>query len=83
MQQREQVCPTICTWDPPTNATANDLDDRGHSAYRWSVVSYVVGGAAIAAGVTMVVLGHDARTTPTIAVAPQPGGAFVLTQLAF
>lgn len=54
-----------------------DLDQQGHDASVNAWILYGVGGAAVAAGVYMFVLGSHDEAAPPITVTPQPGGATV------
>jgi len=56
-------------------ADVASIDRGGKDANQYAIASYVVGGAAITAGVVMVVWG-SAHAQPMI-VAPRPGGATV------
>ena len=80
--ERSNLCPDLCTWEPMTLTHANQLDDQGKSAQRWAAVSYAVAGAALAGGVVMYLLGRDPGRA-TLAAAPQPGGAAVFARIAF
>jgi hypothetical protein len=50
-------CGSFCSADDPDAKHVASLDDSARSAKTLSIVSYVVGGVGVAAGVTLLVVG--------------------------
>lgn len=73
---RNHLCPAPCTWTEELTAQETDLKQRGERASKIAIASYAVGGAALAAGITMLVMSRD-RSETGIALVPTNGGAFV------
>lgn len=73
---------TTCTPLTCTTDTFKTIDDRGHRDQILAITSYAVGGAAIAAGVALYVLGR-AHGDEHVAVLPVPGGAYASVGYAF
>ena len=71
-----------CTALTCNTDTFKTVDDRGHRDQILAITSYAVGGAAIAAGVALYVLGHD-HGDEHVAVLPVPGGAYASIGYAF
>lgn len=67
---------------PCTVQQRADIDDRGNRNETLAITSYAVGAAAIAAGVTLYVLGTHA-SDEHVAVVPLPGGALASVGYAF
>ena len=71
------VCPDPCTsWDPDKRDKRSEIDDKAHLREKLMVGSFVLGGAAIAAGVYLIVTGGERREAP-VAITPTSNGAMV------
>lgn len=58
-------CPSFpCTLTPDQNAERNDLADEGDSLKTGSIVSFVVAGVGLGAGITLFVLSSDTESAP-------------------
>jgi tetratricopeptide (TPR) repeat protein len=71
-----QACPTGCTEakKPPVIAGLDELEDRrarAEDAQRWAVVSYAVGGAALATGAVLAYIGRERTVRSRVRVAPE------------
>jgi hypothetical protein len=78
--QRTSLCQS-CTWTPERDATARDLDRRGHRAASLAIASYTIGGAALAAGVVLYLLGRS--EAPAVEVEPIAGGVSISSRFSF
>jgi tetratricopeptide (TPR) repeat protein len=67
---------------PCDGARLEDYDDRGHRATTIAVVSYAVGGAAIATAIALFVTGRE-HHDPALALVPSPGGGLVVAGFGF
>lgn len=71
------ICPNPCmTWDEDKRNARNAIDDKAHTREKLMVGSFVLGGAAIAAGVYLIVTGGERREAP-VAITPTKNGAMV------
>ena len=62
------ACTPTCTY-----AQIKSIDDQGHRANTFAAIGYIGGGAALAAGITLYVLG--ANRVEHVAITPAPHGA--------
>lgn len=79
-EDRSQRCMAAA---PCTAAQVAHWDDRGHTASVLAVAAYAAGGAALAGGTALYLLGRRRDAEPPIAIAPVPGGALVTAGFAF
>lgn len=70
-------------WTADDQALADRLDHKGNRASSFAIASYALGGAALAAGITMYVLGSRSREPAHVAVIPRTGGALVTGAFTF
>jgi tetratricopeptide (TPR) repeat protein len=69
------VCPNPCTtWDSDKKTTRAEIDDKAALREKLMIGSWIAGGAAIAAGVYLVVTG-GAATEHGVAITPTRNGA--------
>ena len=69
------VCPDRCTsWDPRKTAARQRIDDKAALREKLMVGSSIAGGAAIAAGIYLVVTGGG-ETESSVAITPTRNGA--------
>ena len=76
------ACPTSapCDW----NDELAGLQSDGQDAQRNAIILYSVGGAAVAGGVVLYLLGaHEAAAAPQLSFAPQRGGGSVAAAWTF
>ena len=71
------ICPNPCmTWDPVKRDRRNAIDDKAALREKLMVGSFLVGGAAIAAGVYLIVTGGEPHESG-VAITPTRNGAMV------
>jgi tetratricopeptide (TPR) repeat protein len=76
VSDREALCPSFpCDWNDEKKAREAELLDLGHQHEKLMVASYIVGGAALAAGAVMLVMSHGPHES-SVAIVPTQGGAF-------
>lgn len=79
---REKLCAgqMLCVWTADLSAREAELKARGDRDSELAVAGFVVGGAAVAAGVVLLAMDWSARHTTresAVMVVPTQGGAFV------
>jgi len=62
--QLDARCHSLCSADDPAAKNVASLDDAARSAQTLSIVGFAVGGAGIATGVTLLVLGSHKSEAP-------------------
>jgi tetratricopeptide (TPR) repeat protein len=73
-----------CTTEQRCDADRiNNYDRRGSRANKLMIAGFAVGGAAIAAGVTVYILSRRSSESPAIAIVPLEGGAMVTRGVSF
>jgi tetratricopeptide (TPR) repeat protein len=80
--QVAEACPAAspCDWNPMLESLQSD----GQSAQTTATVLYVVGGAAIAGGVVLYILGaNEASAAPQVAFVPRRGGGSLAATWSF
>ena len=80
---RADICPAPpepCNWTPQRAAREDDLASRGRRASILAITLYAAGGALLAGGATLYVIG---RRSHEVIVVPEPGGAVVGAAFAF
>ncbi|MGE5187089.1 MAG: hypothetical protein ACM31C_33800 [Acidobacteriota bacterium] len=75
-----QAAPCTSEADAQQKAT---FQQRGDAAQRDETIAYAVGGAAVAAGVVLYMLGSHRSDERAVAAVPTPGGALVTAGFAF
>jgi tetratricopeptide (TPR) repeat protein len=68
--------PGECTWDETTMDKRDDADKKGKRAEKLMVGSWIAGGAAVGAGVFLILTGGP-RTERSVAIVPTGNGAMV------
>jgi len=75
--QADAVCPNPCTqWDVAKTEKRASIDDKAHLREKLMIGSWIAGGAAIAAGVYLIVTGGEQTESP-VAITPTRNGAMV------
>jgi len=75
--QADAVCSNPCMqWDAAKAAKRASIDDKAHLREKLMVGSWIAGGAAIAAGVYLIVTGGK-QTESSVAITPTRNGAMV------
>jgi len=75
--QANELCPTDCqAWNEEMTATRKKIDDKAHLHEKLMVGSWIAGGAAIAAGVYLIVTGGEHKAE-SFAITPTRNGAMV------
>jgi tetratricopeptide (TPR) repeat protein len=80
--QVAEQCPASspCDWSPALSSLQSD----GKAAERNAIILYAVGGAAIAGGVVLYLLGaHEASAAPQVAFVPLRGGGSIAAAWSF
>lgn len=73
----------LCEWTPALEASAAAAEQSGASASRKAITMYTLGGVALAAGITLYVLGRSAESAPPIALVPTADGAMAVGAFTF
>lgn len=76
-EDANNVCPGACTsWTPENTRDRARIDDKAHLNEKLMIGSWIAGGAALAAGVYLVVTGGEKRES-SVAITPTRNGAMV------
>jgi hypothetical protein len=81
--QHDTLCRPPAMWDDTCQPALDELDDRGHRSRTLAIIGLSAGGAAIAAGATLYLIGRASAGERAVAVVPTSGGLVVTTALSF